>query len=89
MSQHNGTPWQPFQDIPISLSDQDTSIEGLAKFYARTFSTHDGEHVLSHLRGMTRERTLGPEVPDSVLRYVEGQRRLVAYIERLIERGRD
>ncbi len=64
----------------------------LAKSFARTFSKEggqgDGEQVLAHLRSLTRDRTLGPETSDAVLRYVEGQRGLVAYMERMIARGR-
>jgi len=60
----------------------------LTKSFARTFGQHDGEKVLAHLRSMTKERALGPDSPDATLRYLEGQRSLVTYMERMIERGR-
>lgn len=60
----------------------------LTRSFTRTFLGRDGIRVMAHLRSITKERALGPEVPASVLRYLEGQRSLVAYIERLILRGR-
>jgi len=64
------------------------SDRALAISFTRTFGHGDGERVLAHLRNLTKERALGPETPNRTLRYVEGQRGLVAYMERLIERGR-
>jgi len=57
--------------------------------FARCFSGRDGEIVLSHLTSVTLKRALGPESSDALLRHLEGQRQLVAYIQGLIERGRD
>lgn len=64
--------------------------EGLetARKFARVFSHHDSRHVLDHLRKSTRDRVFGPDVSEATLRYVEGQRALVAYMETMIERGR-
>ena len=39
-------------------------------------------HVLAHLRRITVERVLTGEASDGMLRYLEGQRYLVRYIER-------
>jgi hypothetical protein len=60
----------------------------LARAFARALSSADGELVLAHLRRLTRERSLGPDVPDATLRHLEGQRQLVAQIEALVARGR-
>jgi len=76
---------QPRTNQPPPSHEADTA---LAKCFTRTFEHDDGARVLAHLRSLTRERVLGPETPDSVLRHVEGQRGLVAYMERLIARGR-
>ncbi|MBR5625525.1 MAG: hypothetical protein IKW67_01980 [Alphaproteobacteria bacterium] len=56
--------------------------------YARTFGTASGKRVLEHLRQITIERALGPDVSDSQLRFVEGQRSLIHQIESLVSRGR-
>ncbi|MCB1556838.1 MAG: hypothetical protein KDJ15_05945 [Alphaproteobacteria bacterium] len=56
--------------------------------YARLFSGEDGKKVLAHLQAMTFLRAFPAEADDSQLRYVEGQRALVATIMRMIEAGR-
>ena len=56
--------------------------------YARCFSSASGQIVLSHLRKMTTERTLGSNATDNELRWAESQRALVRQIETLIARGR-
>jgi len=77
---------------PVSIENGETNSHTtpleLEKSFARTFAQVDGEKVLAHLRGLTRERFLGPEASDATLRYLEGQRGLVAYMERLAKRGR-
>ena len=62
--------------------------QDLAIAFARTFGHDEGKRVLAHLRSLTRDRTFGPETPVRTLRYMEGQRSLVAYMERLVARGR-
>ncbi len=59
------------------------------KAFARLFSSEDGQKVLAHLQVVTFQRALGPGSPDEQLRYMEGQRSLVATILRLIDRGRN
>lgn len=59
------------------------------KAFARLFATEDGQKVLSHLQVITFQRALGPGVADDQLRYLEGQRAMVATILRLIDRGRN
>ncbi len=56
--------------------------------YARCFSSEQGKQVIAHLRAMTMDRALGPNVSSEMLRHIEGQRQLVSYICQLIERGR-
>jgi len=51
--------------------------------FVRAFASDAGRQVLSHLRRATIERRLPPDAPEPLLRYVEGQRSLVAQIERL------
>ena len=64
-----------------------TAVEGnnveLRRCFVRTFSSDAGRRVLAHLRAATIERQAAPEVPDSVLRHLEGQRYLFQLIERL------
>ncbi|MBI1301332.1 MAG: hypothetical protein GC137_06700 [Alphaproteobacteria bacterium] len=63
-------------------------LREIEKAFARLFSSEDGQKVLSHLQSVTFERALGAASPDQHLRYVEGQRSLVATILRLIDRGK-
>ena len=60
----------------------------LEKNYVRAFSTPSGRVVLEHLRKTTVERTLGPNVSDAELRWVEAQRALVHQIERFVMGGK-
>lgn len=60
----------------------------LAPLAARCFRGTDGERLLGYLKDITLNRALAPEVSDSFLRYVEGQRQLVAHLINLVERGR-
>lgn len=65
-----------------------TEMREVEKAFARLFATQDGQKVLAHLQVMTFQRALGPASPDEQLRYMEGQRSMVATILRLIDRGR-
>ena len=62
--------------------------EELAAAFGRCFGGPDGARVLSHLRAVTTERSLGPDAPESALRHLEGQRQLVQAISALVARGR-
>ncbi|MCB1972587.1 MAG: hypothetical protein H6844_05585 [Alphaproteobacteria bacterium] len=55
----------------------------LPDVFVRAFASDAGRQVLSHLRRATIERRLPPDAPESLLRFVEGQRSLVARIESL------
>ncbi len=71
--------------VPVPSRMDARDIE---KAFARTFATTEGQKVLAHLNGLTFMRAAGMDVPDQSLRYMEGQRALLATILRLIERGR-
>jgi len=76
-------------DGASALHDPDVDRDGaLRKAYARCFSTPEGQRVMEHLRTLTLERVHGPDAPADLLRHIEGQRHLVAYIAALSERGR-
>jgi len=63
-------------------------MRDIEKSFTRLFSSDDGQKVLAHLQVITFQRALGPGVADEQLRYLEGQRSMVATILRLIDRGR-
>lgn len=63
-------------------------MRDVEKAFARLFSSEDGQKVLSYLQVITFQRALGHASPEEQLRYMEGQRSLVATILRLIDRGR-
>lgn len=60
----------------------DTDLTDLAVRFQRVFASEDGQYVLAHLRRITLERVLAGDVSDGMLRYLEGQRYLMRYIER-------
>lgn len=59
----------------------------IEKQYARTFSGASGKQVLAHLRSITIERAIGPNVTNEELRWWAAQKALVHQIENLIQRG--
>lgn len=61
----------------------------MAPVFARLFRGTDGERALAWLRARSIERRLAPEASEASLRWLEGQRFLVATIEALVRRGRD
>ncbi|MCB9982444.1 MAG: hypothetical protein H6861_02045 [Rhodospirillales bacterium] len=65
-----------------------TELREIEKAFARLFASNDGQKVLAHLQVITFQRALGPGVGDDQLRYLEGQRAMIATILRLIDRGR-
>lgn len=82
--------WDWFESAAANPDDAAAAAETdaeLARAFASCFRGSHGLRVLRHLRALTLERVLGPESPDTLLRYVEGQRRLVAYICTLVERA--
>ena len=73
---------------PNLESHVDGGLE-LDRAYARCFGTAEGDRVIAHLRAITFERVVGPNVSEAFLRHLEGQRHLVAFVCSLIERGRN
>jgi len=63
-------------------------MQDIEQNYARCFCTAAGAAVLSHLRKITIERTLGANASDAELRGLEAQRALVHQIELLARRGK-
>jgi len=55
--------------------------------YTRLFRHTEGDVVLNHLKKITFERTLSPTATDAELRFLEGQRALVALILSFIKQG--
>ena len=60
--------------------------DGLAQAFRRCFNTADGMAVLEHLQALV-SGCVAAGAPDSVLRDMEGRRRMVRTIERMIARG--
>jgi hypothetical protein len=52
----------------------------LALSFARCFKGVDGVAVINHLRRTILDRRLGPTASDAELRFLEGQRSVVAHI---------
>jgi hypothetical protein len=63
-------------------------LKEIERSFARVFSTEEGKKVLAWLQVMTFHRAGTAQSSDEQLRFMEGQRSLVASILRLIERGR-
>ncbi len=87
----NDTGWAWFER-PSSRSDETLAANqanlDLARAFARCFREEDGRRILEHLHEITIRRALGPGATDALLRHVEGQRHLLAYVNALIARGR-
>lgn len=62
--------------------------EEIDKWAAATFITPVSSRFLAYLKSITINNLLGPGASDNELRHMEGQRYLVALIERRIENGR-
>ncbi len=60
----------------------------IERSFARVFSSEEGKKVLAWLQVMTFQRVSGATTTEEQLRYMEGQRSLVANILRMIDRGK-
>lgn len=60
----------------------------IERCFARLFSSDDGRKVLAWLQVMTFHRAGAINSTDDQLRFMEGQRNLVASILRMIDRGK-
>jgi len=76
-------------DWPEEAETADAEERELCRCFARAFAGRDGARVLRWLRATTIERRLSPEASEAALRHLEGQRHLVAAIERMAARGRE
>ncbi len=54
----------------------------------RLSQTTDGKTVLTYLRKKVTHRILGPEATTQELWYLEGQRALIATMEKMIQQGK-
>lgn len=63
------------------------NMKEVERCFARLFLSTDGKKVLAYLQALTFDRALGMDAPDAHLRYLEGQRAMMATILRLIDRG--
>lgn len=61
----------------------------LNKMYNATFKTASGKAVLNHLKQISIYSIGGPEIKPDTLMHMEGQRFIVAEIERRIALGRN
>lgn len=62
-------------------------MQDIEKQYARMFATNSGKQVLAHLRSITIERIMGPNISNEDLRWWAAQNALVHQIENLIKKG--
>ena len=70
------------------IAGKSVTMADISKSYARVFSTSEGRRVLDHLQLTTLYRAQSPDIPDSQIRHLEGQRFIIFQILRQIERGR-
>jgi hypothetical protein len=61
----------------------------IERSFARLFLSDEGKKVLAYLQVMTFQRAGSANTTDEQLRYMEGQRSLMASILRMIDRGRN
>ena len=62
-------------------------MKDIEKQYARTFLSASGKQVLAHLRLLTVERIVGPNITNDDLRWWAAQNALIHQIENFIKRG--
>lgn len=85
-----------FNKTPVNIDETTTYTSHVSRLeqreiersFARVFSTDEGKKVLAWLQVMTFHRAAGAASTDEQLRYMEGQRGLVASILRMIDRGK-
>ena len=85
---HNNDAWAWFEEHDARAVSPPPVPYELHKAFARLLAYPEAETVLSHLHTVTRNRILGPEASEAMLRYGEGQKALVAYMERMAAKGR-
>jgi hypothetical protein len=82
-SEPHGWDWFNFKYPQSPANEQYHS----ALSFARCFKGSDGAAVMDHLRRIILDRRLGPGASDAELRFLEGQRSVVAYVLSMIDRG--
>ena len=88
MTFDEGWEWfEPAGASPDKVAAAHEAESELVRAFGGCFRGSHGSLVLRHLRSLTLDRALGPDSPDTLLRYVEGQRQLVAYICALAARA--
>lgn len=60
----------------------------IERSFTRLFSSEEGKKVLAYMQVMTFQRAGAANTTDEQLRYMEGQRSLMAAILRMIDRGK-
>tara|TARA_R100001126_G_C4847209_1_gene160093 strand:+ start:733 stop:1020 length:288 start_codon:yes stop_codon:yes gene_type:complete len=69
------------------MKRQPKDEENLNTLFYKMFNTPGGSEILKHLKSLTLEAVAGPEISDSQLRHLEGQRYLVGLIQRRVNKG--
>ena len=63
-------------------------LREIERSFSRVFTTEEGRKVLAWLQVMTFQRAGNANTPSDNLRFMEGQRSLMASILRMIDRGK-
>ncbi len=84
----DGISWAWFDEHHMDKTLQSTTSLDLQRAFARLLAYPEAETILEHLHAITRDRICGPNASDAVLRYLDGQKALVAYMERMALKGR-
>ena len=62
--------------------------EKLNSVFTALFSTDIGVSVLQYLKSITIDSVAGPEISETALRHLEGQRYIVGLIQRRVNKGK-
>ncbi len=83
---------RPFRDMEADMeySSHISRLEmrEIERSFARVFATEEGRKVLAWLQVMTFQRAGTSNTSADQLRFMEGQRNLMASILRMIDRGK-
>lgn len=77
--------WSEFRAREPRVTDE--VAESFALLHARLFTTTDGREWLARMREAKFGASLDPNISESALRHMEGQRQLIRDIDRLTEHG--
>ncbi len=76
-----------FVDIVKNSLNLKKDFDNIPVYFVKTFNTEYGKKVLSYLISITFYRCLGPTSSSEELRFLEGQRYLVSFIQNMIKKG--